>query len=222
MRYLPGICFLLVLQLIGTTTLYAETPASPDTTNPLRVLPVTFINVRAFEKGMGIGIEWSNLTEQNLQHYILERSNDGRIYENVDQVSAVGNIHLQEDYSCFDRSPFATSNFYRIRAVGVDGSVTYSQVVRVDVNEKIVTLNLYPNPVRGKQLSVQLSGVKKGNYSIAVYNKTGQWVAGKQLKHPGGSMTETLELPQTARPGIYSMMIRDENEYHQSRSFFVE
>ena len=41
-------------------------------------LPILFSDVKAYEKNNGIQVEWTNLAEENLANYFVERSSDGR------------------------------------------------------------------------------------------------------------------------------------------------
>ncbi|HNU14542.1 MAG TPA: hypothetical protein PKI55_08755, partial [Chitinophagaceae bacterium] len=73
-------------------------------------LPVNFSNVKAFEKGTGVQIEWTNLTEKDLVNYIVERSANGRDFTAIAQVAPRSNQADKESYTSFDPSPMAGAN----------------------------------------------------------------------------------------------------------------
>ncbi|MEI2707678.1 MAG: T9SS type A sorting domain-containing protein [Chitinophagaceae bacterium] len=71
------------------------------------------------------------------------------------------------------------NNYYRIKAIEKNGVVKYSQVVNVRTGTKGAEFAVYPNPVKGGVVNVQLMNIEKGQYSIKIVNSIGQEVAAK-------------------------------------------
>ena len=87
-------------------------------TNPL---PVKFSTVQAFSISNGNRIEWTNLTEESLLQYELERSGDGRSFNTIYTISPKSNDGQRQDYSVTDEHILNGTNFYRIKAMQLDG-----------------------------------------------------------------------------------------------------
>lgn len=183
-------------------------------------LPVMFADVRASQKNSGVEVSWSNLTERDLVSYVVERSANGQSFTAINQQAPRSNTNDKESYSAFDATPLAGVNFYRIKVLEVSGKIIYSKVLKVDLSGKQTGISLYPNPVIGTQVSVSIN-VKQGQYTVKVMNGAGQQVYSQRLIHQGGSMTQTVELPSSVKPGIYNMMVTGDN-YRESKLFIVQ
>jgi len=168
-------------------------------------LPVKFSNVKAYQQGSGIKVEWSNLTESNVADYKVERSIAGQSFAALTTVLAAKNDGGRADYSFIDALPVNGVNLYRIQATEADGQKLYSVIVRVDTRGGITTITVYPNPVTAGQLSLQATELPKGLYTVQVYNAAGQQVHSQQLNHNGGSVTEMIQLPASLRSGMYNL-----------------
>jgi hypothetical protein len=174
-------------------------------------LPVKFGSIKAYEKQNGIQLDWKVYAENKVKNYEIERSGDGRQYTTVGSLPALYNNTSDGDYGFFDANPLPGISYYRIRNMDLDGKSAYSIVVRVNRNKAIKGLSLYPNPVLNRIVSLQGSDLGRGNYKISLFAANGQEVYKQQIKHNGGTISQTLELPSTISKGVYMFSVRDEN-----------
>ena len=204
----------------GVTTFSPFSLGSTDpSTNPL---PVKLVNIKAYRSGDRNKIEWTNLTEADVVAYEVERSGNGIEFSSIGRQLPVSNGNDQEDYSLLDYTPLNGANFYRIRVLEQNGRISFSKIVKVEIGTIISSgFNIYPNPVLDKQVSVNINGWEKGQYTLRVFNSTGQQVFGRTINHPGGSMTEIIQLPSSIGQGYYSMQISNEKN-RSSRSFIIQ
>ncbi|MEO8403664.1 MAG: T9SS type A sorting domain-containing protein, partial [Chitinophagaceae bacterium] len=209
----------------GTVTWNTVNTFSPfalgSTSAAANPLPVLFDNVRAFEKGTGVQIEWSNLTERDLLNYQVEHSVNGRDYTVINQQSPKSNQNDKADYTAFDAAPASGSNFYRIKVQEVAGKIIYSKILRVEIGNVKKNIALYPNPVSGNQLTVALSGIKLGQYNVKVINASGQQVYQKALLSQGTSISQTLQLPSSVKTGIYTILVSGD-DFMETQHFVVQ
>lgn len=172
------------------------------------VLPVKFGNVRAYQQGNNIKVEWSNLTEANVSGYTVERSTDGVNFTAMGAtVAATRNDGGVASYSVLDLSPANGINLYRIRSLEFDGKILYSAIVKVNIKDGAADLVVYPNPVTGGQLSMQLTSLPKGTYTLRIFNAGGQQVQSQVIIHNGGAASQVIQLPQAAKSGLYSLQL---------------
>ncbi len=180
----------------------------------LAILPVTFDNVKATALGTGsVKITWSNLTESDILHYIIERAVNGNSFQPVGQILPLFNNGNRGDYEYIDIDvPAGDQVLYRIRAVENSGQSLYSEVVRIHINSSasIPVLSVYPNPVINSHVTFQLNDLSRGRYAVVLVNDAGQETIIKEIQHPGGSLLQTIQL-SNLRAGLYYFIIRSEN-----------
>jgi hypothetical protein len=178
---------------------------------PSATLPVTFTGIKAYEKGSSVQVEWSVANESGIKTYEVERSVNGREFYKIGEVAAKGNNNSTASYSFADVAPLNGSNYYRIKSIGADGVVKYTSVVRVNIGKGDAVIAVYPNPVKGDVVTLQLTNLSKGTYSIRVINNAGQIILNQQLNHGGGSSSEQLVLPPGLSKGNYHLEVSGKN-----------
>lgn len=188
-------------------------------TNPL---PVKLVNVKAYRSANSNKVEWTNLTEEQVVKYEVERSVSGGKYETMASVAARSNANDRQDYSVYDLQP-ASLTYYRIKVTSIDGEVLYSPVVKVSAGiNAAAELNLYPNPVTGKQLTLYVNNTKAGSYTVRIYAANGQVVRTETFKHPGGSYSKTIELPGQLQAGQYFLQATDSEGQISTLKFIMQ
>ena len=168
-------------------------------------LPVNILNVNASQKNVGIEVNWNTASETNMDSYEVEESANATTFTKATTVAAKNGA--TNTYSWFDATVNNGDNYYRIKAVEKNGSVKYSNVVKVKIGSKNAEFTVYPNPVKEGIVSLQMSNVEKGIYTVKVYNNVGQEVANKTITSNGGSTTETITFGKGIAKGNYKMQI---------------
>ena len=92
--------------------------------------------------------------------------------------------------------PSAGTNFYRVKQRDRDGRFSYSKTVTLDFEKEPMSLDVYPNPVKGGVLQLWL----KSEAAVQVYNNAGHLVL--QQKCTAGH--HTLNVSHLL-PGIYTV-----------------
>jgi hypothetical protein len=184
-------------------------------------LPVVFANVKAYEKNNGVQIEWSNLTEKDVAGYAIERSSNGSEFSAISQQLPTSNQNDKADYSAFDANPAQGANYYRIKATETTGKVVYSKILSVNMGSGNQGLRLYPNPVKGNQVTISLTNVKRGQYTLRVVNTAGQDIFRQSLNNQSTSLTQTLDLPSTIKAGVYNLVITG-SDFRETKTFIVQ
>ncbi len=111
------------------------------------ILPIELVNFNAQSISEGVALNWTTATEQNSDHFAVERSVDGEQFETIGILNAAGESEQQNSYNFLDRQPHHGLNHYRLRLVDTDGDMDHSGVrtVQVDMAGKDEVL-LVPNP----------------------------------------------------------------------------
>ncbi len=71
-------------------------------------------------------------------------------------------------------------------------------------------LKVYPNPVVGRTLGLQLTNMNKGTYRVSLFNNFGIEVFASQLQHAGGRTTKIIDIGNLAN-GTYELILTGEN-----------
>jgi hypothetical protein len=95
------------------------------------VTPVRFITVTATAVSQGNKISWTVAEEQNVSHYQVEKSFDGRNFSLAGSVDFKSAISTPNQYNYTDVTVNTDRIYYRIRQVDKDQHYTFSSVVMV-------------------------------------------------------------------------------------------
>lgn len=168
-------------------------------------LPLSFLNVAASQKNAGIEVTWNTANESNMDKYEVEESADAINFTKGTTVAA--NNQTSNTYTWYDANVINGDNYYRIKSIEKGGAVKYSSIVKVKIGGKQAEFTVYPNPVKGGVINLQLSNVDKGSYTIKLYNNLGQELVSKSIQHNGGSSTQTISIGSSVPQGTYRMQI---------------
>lgn len=68
-------------------------------------------------------------------------------------------------------------------------------------------INIFPNPVTGQQINLQLSGIEKGSYTLRLINSQGQKVLSQVIIYNGTSAKIIVSLNKKFPAGIYYLQL---------------
>ena len=185
------------------------------------ILPVSVTNLKAYQQGNNIAINWSALNEINVDRYEVEHSTNGTNFISISKTIALNNGSQQNNYSAVDAHPSSSKNFYRIKSIDKDGSVNYTSVVSVVIGGGKIFIAVVPNPVQNKHVNLQLNNIPAGRYDLALYSITGQRVYTSAVLHAGGSAAQVIGLPAHVKTGTYVLVLHTETN-HYTQKIVVE
>ncbi len=90
-------------------------------------------------------LQWNTANEDNVDFFIVERSNNGNGYSTITRQTAIG--HGNNNYTIVDESPFAKINYYRLKMMDKNGHYTYSSIIRLKNNSNS-GFSMFPNPAK--------------------------------------------------------------------------
>jgi hypothetical protein len=171
-------------------------------------LPVTFIGVKASQQSnTNIAVQWNVANQLNIKQYIVEKSTDGLNFTKVNTTVATASNLPSFNYNWIDDKAVAGDNYYRIISVSNNGTLSYSQVVKVTIGGGSGLIAVYPNPVKDGVIGLQFTNMPAGNYGVRLLSIIGQEIMNQQINHTGGSSTQQLSLSQSLAKGIYQLEI---------------
>ncbi len=94
-------------------------------------LPIQLLSFTAQPNGGQVDLEWRTASEQNNDHFTVERSADAVTFTALLQVPGAGNSQSVIDYADVDPSPLDGLSYYRLRQTDIDGTTAVSDAVPV-------------------------------------------------------------------------------------------
>lgn len=172
-------------------------------------LPIELLSFTAKANSTNeVQLDWSTAVEINNDHFVVERSIDGKNWETVAKVTGAGNSSIQQAYTSYDHEPAGGTNYYRLKQIDTDGSFTYSDIEMIDIaeQERVLGVELYPNPNKGR-FTLNISGTDETELQIIVWDLRGQKVFSINHHLDGMNSRLDLDLENILETGNYLVQV---------------
>jgi hypothetical protein len=199
-------------------TLNATIPAADAAIYELTdsALPVSLVDFNVEKIGKSASLTWQTASETNHKEFVIERSINGRNFNSIGQLNGSGDSEKLKNYEFKDLSPRLDSiNYYRLRQVDYDGTITHSRILAANFVEDGSIALLYPNPA-SSQIKVQVKGLR-GKLHVSVVNTKGTIVHQSSFENPGEVLI--VNLLDKLLPGTYLMSVEDSAGKSHSMKF---
>ena len=172
-----------------------------STSQPI-ILPVQFISFTGqLLPDETIRLRWETETDQQHDYFEIEKSANGANF------ISIGRGPASAPYWSVDASPFIGNNFYRIKQVDKDGTITYSNTINVYYSPVSSNVSVYPNPV-SDILHIKVNFKSADQYSINITDLAGRKVHEEKVA-AGETIREIdINLKQLAAQ-LYILTIRN-------------
>lgn len=165
--------------------------------NGISTLPIELITFDAFRKDRQVELLWKTASENNNDYFTIERSVNGKSWENIQTVQGAGNSSQVIEYSWLDNSPYSAISYYRLKQTDYDGTTEMFNIVSVQQND-VEELQAYPNPVSHTST---ILGVDQ-NQALRIFNTIGVEVTGNVGVSTSPSAKTFLNMSQLPK-GMY-------------------
>jgi hypothetical protein len=195
---------------VGFNTYFTLANASGGI-NPL---PVEYISFNAIAKNNKVDVTWSTASEVNSDYFIVEKSTNGSTFSPIGKINAAGFSTTMHSYLFEDVHPAQGNNYYRLKQMDRNGTFEYS-TVRV-VNFKKSAMNVYPNPVTAKVISVSLDNIEDENLEARLIDLSGKIVASTNMQFSNTTDAQFV-IDAHLSPGVYlfELMNTTGNKWHE-------
>jgi len=180
---------------ITTTDAYGGITSQPVTfaigVNPL---PVELTAFTAQTQQRDALLNWKTASERNNDHFVVERSTDGRTFMAVGTVRGNGTTSQAHAYDFVDEGAARLGQllYYRLRQVDTDSAAQYTPVRTVAF--PLTAATLYPNPAT-TATTLDLRSVPTGSYQVTLVDMTGRTVRQYTLQGGTEHLLELTNLP---------------------------
>lgn len=153
-------------------------------------------------------LNWKTTSEINNNHFSIERSADGIIYEEIGSLNGAGTSAVARSYNYTDEHIRDISDlvlYYRLKQVDHNGEASvYGPVVITKnmVTGNAINITAFPNPVKDA-IHLQVVNHDGGNIHISLYNMQGDIVA--EQVNVAGQGTSEMQMNNLSglKPGMY-------------------
>lgn len=168
-------------------------------------MPIELLTFAGHLNGNRVDLNWQTATEINNDYFIVERESDEQGVTEIGTVDGSGNTTQLRSYAFTDMSPNPGMNYYRLRQVDFNGSISYSGWVAVEFTPANNYVSIFPNPTEGT-FNVLLSGYKDQTVTANVIDITGRILQEQQVTIT--SQEDQLSMDVSDQPaGIYFLTI---------------
>jgi uncharacterized repeat protein (TIGR01451 family) len=166
-------------------------------------LPVTLVSFTGSKENNLNMLVWLTASEKNNDYFMVETSVNGKDFISLGTVQGNGNSSTTHTYQFNAEHPLNGINYYRLKQVDFNGSVSYSAVIAIDNKE--VDMDIYPNPNHG---AFTIRFIAPGeSYKLDVTDVLGKTV----YSIYGHTVPESIEVNDLAK-GVYLVRFYQENK----------
>ncbi len=213
-----------IISLTGSTTIHFT--LNSDTASrsanrfciflrPVSVLPLSMISFGATQKDNSILVEWDMANAAGIEQFEVLKATNPLSFYKIAAIKATSTGSPK--YQWIDQSPANGVCYYKLKSTAKSGEVQYSKIVKVNVGTGAQGINIYPNPVKGNTIGLQMFNLEKANYQVKIYSLNGQQAYSSSFPFTGGSATQQLIINKTLIKGSYTIRITDgKNEYNKT------
>ncbi len=188
--------------------------------SPAIVVPLFFTDIYAKRGKQGNLVEWKVENAFNTVSYMVQRSENAILFTDIQTVPAIDNPSMK--YTYLDNHAQEADVFYRIKSCDRNNINLYSKIVKVAATAEDPVIKIYPNPVSGGQIKLQVHNLKKGLYTACIINETGQLLLTKRINYNGYEDFEPISLNETVNKGKFNIKLFHGKELLKTLGFIVE
>jgi hypothetical protein len=178
-------------------------------------LPIELLYFSANKSGKSVKLDWMTLSEINNRAFGIERSSDGKQFEQIASLSGAGNSSTAIEYSWIDSSPLQGITYYRLKQTDYNGVSTYSEIVAVKYQNS-VSFQIEPNPATD-HLMIQTGGTVMNPIEVDILSQEGKIVRSIMFTEESSS-SDGLYIPvSNLEKGIYLIRIKSNNDYRTAK-----
>ncbi|QMU30434.1 discoidin domain-containing protein [Adhaeribacter radiodurans] len=177
-------------------------------------LPVNLILFKANQRAGEVKLQWETAMEVNNKGFIVQRSTDGLLFENIGFVEGACTSRQVQHYTYFDKPVSFEWLYYRLQQIDFDGQIVYSKIITVKT-VLISSFSFYPNPVKTKAILSWSTPLPKGTL-IKIFDSKGQIILMEHL--PGKEQNEYwLNLEELVPGQYYFILEKDDQVIYRSK-----
>ncbi len=191
-----------------------------NNTGSTALLPVELLSFTGEQIENENHLLWITTSEINNWGFEIEKSADGKNWENIGFVEGNGNSLETHYYKYIDYHPFLGANYYRLKQYDFDGTYHFSNIVFIE-KIQLNKINISPNPNIGEFLVTFPYLKSDENVNIAVYNVHGLEVHSEKYIINKGTDKQYFSLGNLPTGSYYFTIIFEKSRVRMSEYFII-
>ncbi|MDF2449999.1 MAG: hypothetical protein K0R26_2503 [Bacteroidota bacterium] len=180
-----------------------------------QLLPVDLLYFYGYQQGKENYLEWSSLSESDIDYYLIEYSNNGIDFKDLGRVKANGNSTSKKVYSLIDSYVETEYTFYRLSYFDFAKKQKIFQIVNINNPSKHLLFSVYPNPGKS-ELNFSFDDALFVKKKISIFDFKGQLV--KEISFDNFEYSGTLNIEELKK-GIYTINLINGSGEFQTLKF---
>ena len=160
-----------------------------------------------------VSVDWHIQSEEGINKFIVERSQDGINFEKIDEISASFDNKIR-DYNYEDLTYTGAENYYRLKQISGDGTFIYSKIAKVEAANLVggIKINsVSPNPFSDQlRINIKVNAVQ--NYTVQIISSEGRTKYQKEIRLEAGENSVDINALESLEPGNYILVIESRDE----------
>ncbi|MCZ2357613.1 MAG: T9SS type A sorting domain-containing protein [Bacteroidia bacterium] len=155
-------------------------------------------------------LKWATAKEVSNQFFVIQRSSDGQVFEDIKTIAGAGNSHQILNYQITDSSQKRGLVYYRLKMIDYQGKSSQSEIKSVFIPDNEF-VNAYFS--QADILTIQTNFVDERPATIEIYNLAGKVVFHQNINILQGYNTTPLAI--TLPQGIYYLKLTTPKSSYQ-------
>jgi hypothetical protein len=161
-----------------------------------KILPITLSQFYAITNANSIDINWSTAAELNFDYFSLQKSANGKTFNEIAQIRGHGTTNEAHEYQFEDSFPLIGKNYYRLTSVDLDNyRETFKVILQNYSGEK--NFQVSPNPSDGRTITLNFN-FESTEGKVVIYDSMGSIVDAFQVDKAG-----EVSFSNSLKDGIY-------------------
>lgn len=180
--------------------------------NPVTILPLDKIELTGSSINNKVNKLLFKVYNPNfIKQYEIQRSNIGNDFSTISIITLNANNQHQTEYEFLDQSFVNNTNFYRIKVVNIDGSIQYSNSIKLASKNKDFDITMPNKIISNNQITFFIESVSKGNLSYIIADESGRILQTDHVKFQNVVQENTVRINTNLPKGVYFMKLFVEN-----------
>lgn len=157
-------------------------------------LPVEFLGITAERHNAhDVMVRWTTAKEINNDFFVVEKKRQNGTFQEIARVNSKANAQDVNEYDHLDQTGMANVNYYRVKQIDLDGTITFSETVEINMedlaeNDKFV---VYPSPAK-EQTTLRSLVDLEADLTFEVTDMNGKVLFSGALPKESGKVTLPL------------------------------
>lgn len=190
-----------------------NTPSLTENTLPVKL--VSFV-AKPMNENKEVAINWITASAVKNNCFVVEHSINSIDFTMLDSICSNS---YSSSYSTVDRFPNDGINYYRLKQVDVDGSITYSECISVNLGMKLKdNLVIFPNPAKG-MIHLNIKSTINQKARIFIYDNNGRIVQNSQVGVLTGKGQYGIQIDNLSKGVYFVTILLDKDNLKYSGTF---